>query len=464
LSIKIVDFCAYSLLAILSIHACQQPDKNASTSQPNILFIAVDDLRPELGCYGAQHIHSPNIDALAAKATLFNNSYCNIPVCGASRASILTGLRPTMTRFKVYYTRADEDAPDAETLPGVFKKNGYTTISNGKVLHVREDSKSDWDEIWRGRGASPRDYLTQENQLLDSGDGRGNPVENIDVKDTAYVDGKTLLKSIEDLKQLKDSHQPFFLAVGFLKPHLPFNAPKKYWDLYNRDEIKLPENRFKPTDVPKEAWHTSGELRHYNGVPEEGPVSDSLATTLIHGYYACVSYTDALVGQLLQALNDLGLAKNTIVVLWGDHGWNLYEHGLWCKHSNYRTSLKAPLIVKIPDQQQGFARKEMVEFVDIYPTLVDLCGIEAPSHLQGNSLRPLLNNSEDHPWKDRVESVWHNGFTYTTDHHTYTEWRSQTDSIEGQMLFDHQSDPDENINIVDQKESQSVIDTLSPIF
>jgi iduronate 2-sulfatase len=431
---------------------------------PNILFIAVDDLRPELGCYGQSHIHSPNIDKLADHGTLFLNSYCNVPVCGGSRASLLTGLRPTLNRFKLYYTRADEDAPEVTTLPGIFKQHGYTTISNGKIFHHRDDSQADWNEIWRGKGTSPLDYITPENISLDTIEGqRGFPFERTMAHDTAYIDGKMTEKAIQDLKRLKEEGNPFFLAVGYLKPHLPFNAPNKYWDLYPKEMIELPPNRFFPTDVPSQALHNSGELRAYHSVPPQGPVSDSMAKTLIHGYYACVSYTDALIGQLLEALERLELDQNTIVVLWGDHGWNLYEHGLWCKHSNYRTSLKAPLIIRLPGQKSGSVRNEMVEFVDIYPTLTELCNFTAPDHLQGMSLKPLLMDSRV-DWKDRVESVWRNGFTYTTNAHAFTEWRTEADSITARMLFDHVSDPGENVNIAEKEGNEKIMESLSPII
>ncbi len=442
------------LLWVSIFFSCQQNPERP----PNVLFIAVDDLRPQLGCYGASQMHTPNIDRLATRSTLFLNSYCNIPVCGASRASLLTGLRPTYTRFKNYYTRADEDAAGITTLPGLFRNQGYTTISNGKIFHIKEDSAGDWDEIWRASGRSSRDYLRPENIRLDTlPDSRGYPFEAIEIADTMYKDGKMTEKSIRDLKRLKSSSNPFFLAVGYLKPHLPFNAPKKYWDLYHRESIELPSNRYQPDDVPSQALHNFGELRHYSGVPAEGPVSDSMATTLIHGYYACVSYTDALIGKLLDALDNLGLAQNTIVVLWGDHGWNLYEHSLWCKHCNYRTSLKAPLIVKKPGQDQGYQRSEMVEFVDIYPTLQQLCALPDPGHLEGNSLIDLLGPEQPSDWKKYVESVWHNGFTYTSNQYAYTEWRSENDSIEAQMLFDHQVDPDENQNLILAGENQDAL-------
>ena len=459
---KLSESFLVSLLFISLITSCAEKE-NEEFSTPNVLFIAVDDLRPELGCYGADHIISPHIDRLASQATLFENAYCNIPVCGASRASLLTGLRPTLTRFKSYLTRADEDAPTAITLPALFRRNGYKTISNGKIFHHSDDSADAWDEIWRPKGISWRDYQDPQNIQLDTTEGmRGPPFEDGDVEDGSYNDGKTTEKSIADLKKLKQEGKPFFLAVGYLKPHLPFNAPRKYWELYDSTSIELPENRFRPSDVPSQALHNFGELRHYSGVPAEGPVTEAMAKKLIHGYYACVSYTDALIGKLLTTLDELDLDDETIVILWGDHGWNLLEHGLWCKHCNYRTSLQVPLILKTPDQRQGLRRSEMVEFVDIYPTLQELCSLPDPGHLQGNSLLPLLNEGTRQTWKSSVESIWHNGFTYTTHEYAYTEWRSENDSVLARMLFSHQEDPDENKNLLHDNEAipQAVHDIL----
>lgn len=442
-----------AIVGILTILSFSEKRSKLQVNPPNVLFIAVDDLRPELGCYGAGHIHSPNIDALAEGGTLFQNAYCNIPVCGASRASIMTGIRPTLHRFKSYLTRADEDAPDIITLPALFKANGYTTISNGKIFHNPDDSRDGWDEVWRPSGLSSRDYLLAENIGLDTAAGtRGWPYESADVPDNAYRDGKMTEKSIADLKLLSEQDKPFFLAVGYLKPHLPFNAPAKYWEMYDPANIELPGNSERPTDVPRQALHSFGELRAYSGVPPEGPVSEEMARNLIHGYYACVSYTDALIGDLLNTLEELELDEETIVILWGDHGWNLLEHGLWCKHCNYRTSLQVPLILKVPGKE-GQMRDEMVEFVDIYPTLQQLCQLPDPGHLQGNSLVPLLDAGSMPSWKKSVESVWHNGFTYTSHDYAYTEWRSESDSILAQMLFDHRSDGDENINLMDGSDS-----------
>ena len=429
---------------------------------PNILFIAVDDLRPELACYGKELISSPNIDLLAAEGTRFDRSYCNIPVCGASRASLMTGLRPARNRFLTYLTRADEEAPGITTLPGHFRNNGYHTISNGKIFHHDDDAADSWDEIWHpvSNSSSWRDYALNENILQDTADRfRGPPFERADVQDTVYMDGKTAEKTIGDLKKLKELDKPFFLATGFLKPHLPFNAPEKYWKIYD-GKVSLPDNNHPPENAPKESLHNFGELRAYAGVPPDGPVTDEFARELIHGYYASVSYTDALIGKVLEELKRLELDRSTIVILWGDHGWNLREHGLWCKHCNYETSLHTPLIVKVPGAKQLGASSEIVEYVDIYPTLCELAGLELPEHLQGNSFRDLLYD-QDAKSDGVAICQWFAGITTIRENWFYTEWVNDKDSSYARMLYDHRVDPAENVNISEDPSYAETIDDLS---
>jgi len=394
----------------LLLMACQSSEKELE--KPNILFIAVDDLRPEMNCFGASYIHSPNLDQLAKEGMIFTEAHCNIPVCGASRASLLTGTRPTRFRYLDYPTRAEDDYPGVLSLPKHFKDKGYHTISNGKIFHHRNDLADSWNEIWAPTPSlAPGDYFLPENVALANREGlRGPAYEHADVPDSVYRDGKLALKAISDLRKLKEMDQPFFLACGFMKPHLPFNAPSRYWDLYERSSIHLPENRYAPENAPPEAQHQFGELRKYWDIPREGQVSDSLARTLIHGYYACVSYVDQMIGMVLDELKALDLDKNTIVILWGDHGYNLLEHGLWNKQCNYRTSLRSVLMLKVPGETNGAKCEAMVEFVDIYPTLCELAGLELPEHLEGLSLAPLVNDP-GMEWKDFVISKWFDGLT-----------------------------------------------------
>lgn len=440
--------------------------------QPNVLFIAVDDLRPELGCYGHKIVKSPNIDKLASQGTLFTNAFCNVPVCGASRASLLTGIRPTRERFVTYYTRIEEDAPNATTLPLHFKQHGYHAISLGKVAHHREDVAEHWsEEPWRpdypqnGEQKNWRDYQSEQNKRIaaEQENGRAWPYEWPEVPDNAYFDGKIADRAVQDLKRLSASDTPFFMAVGFLKPHLPFNAPKQYWDLYSEEDIHLPDNYYRPEHAPDAAIHNFGELRNYYGVPKTGPVSDEMAHTLIQGYYACVSYTDAQIGKVLQALEESGEADNTIIILWGDHGWNLGEHTLWCKHCNFKTSLRAPILLKAPGTSNQQKSAELVEFVDIFPTLCELANIPEPEQCHGTSFAPLLKNP-NLPWKSAVYSRWINGETVKTKRYAYTEWTNDDGERYAQMLYDHQQDPNENVNVVDKPEHAALVKELQEML
>ena len=431
--------------------------------RPNILFIAVDDLRPELGCYGHPKVQSPNIDRLASEGTRFTNAFCNVPVCGASRASLLTGIRPTRDRFVTYYTRIEEDTPEATSIPQYFMNQGYHTLSLGKVAHHPDDILTHWSEPpWRPDYPDDltvqknwRDYLTEENIRIgkERGDESAWPYEWPDVDDNAYYDGQIADKAIQDIQRLSNKTEPFFLAVGFLKPHLPFNAPKKYWDLYNEEETNLPDNYYRPQNAPDAAMHNFGELRAYYGVTAEGPVSDAMAKKLIHGYMACVSYTDAQIGRVLDALEKSDEADNTIVILWGDHGWNLGEHALWCKHCNFKTSLQTPLIVKAQGKQENQQSPALTEFVDIFPSLCELAGLPIPRQCEGSSFAPLLEKP-DRPWKEAVFSQWHEGATIKTNRYAYTEWTDDNSKSYAQMLYDHRTDPDENMNIADLPENK----------
>ncbi len=433
---------------------------------PNVLFISIDDLRPELGCYGKEMIHSPNIDRLAESGTLFERSYCMVAVCGASRASLMTGIRPARNRFRGYKCYAMKDAPDSVPLNTHFKNHGYYTLNNGKVYHHAKDHNDGWSKsAWRPPGIGPGrgNHALPENQkrIEETGNPRGIPWECAEVDDSLYKDGITADKSIEDLRRLADQEKPFFFAVGFVRPHLPFNAPKKYWDLYSREEIELPENlRYTPKNAPDASIHNFGELRAYIDVPKKGQLSDEMAKSLIHGYYACVSYTDAHVGRLLDELEKLGIEDETIVVLWGDHGWNLGEHTLWCKHCVYETSMQAPLIIRAPGMPENNRVASLVEFIDIYPTLCELADLPLPEHLQGRSLVPLLKDSGA-VWKDAAVGRYGIGETIRTDRYRYSEFLDKQGDLIGRMLYDHREDPRENVNIVDRPEHEKLVKYLA---
>ncbi len=435
--------------------------------RPNVLFIPVDDLRPQLGCYGRSRMVTPNIDRLAREGVMFERAYCQVPVCGATRASLLTGIRPTRGRFVDFATWADEDASGALTMPEHFRDHGYLTISDGKVFHHRTDcAERSWSEDpWHPMpaGGDWRNYVLAESGAGQGSRGAGKPFECADVPDNAYYDGQIAERAIRDLNRLAQEDGPWFLAAGFLKPHLPFNAPKRYWDLYRPDDVNLADNPYQPEGAPDRAMHNWGELRQYLGIPADGPLPDELARDMVHGYYAATSYTDAQVGRLIDELDRLGLAENTVVVLWGDHGWQLGEHGLWCKHCNFDTSLNAPLVVRYGAMGGQPASPALVEFADVYPTLCDLTGLPLPDHLEGSSFAPLLEDP-GREWKRAVFSRWHAGESVRTDRYLYTEWTDDDGAVTDRMLYDHDLDAAENRNISEQPGNADVVAELSGLI
>ncbi len=467
--IKTAGMSTFALNLPFLVNSCKT---TPAKEKLNVLFIAVDDLRPQLNCYGHKQMISPNIDRLASEGTLFKRSFCQVAVCGASRASLLTGTRPNRNKFLIYSTRADEDAPDVTTLPEHFKANGYHTISNGKVYHHIDDNLDGWSEYpWRVKGEHK--YQIPENVKINKqnkdqagrrGPNRRGPAfEAADVPDELYPDYQMTDKSIADMKRLKQLNKPFFLSVGFARPHLPFNAPAKYWDLYNHEEIDLADNPFRPKGAPDIALHNWGELRSYHDIPKKGSVSDETAKDLIHGYYAATSFVDAQIGRLLDSLEEMDLRKNTIVILWGDHGWQLGEHGMWCKHCNFETSLHSPLIISAPGFKGGNVSNALTEFVDIYPSLCRLNGLPLPEHLEGISFVPLMQDPE-RPWKKAAFSRWKTGDSVRTDRYRYTEWTDDDGDKVNRMLYDHQADPNENVNIAELPENRELVNSLSKML
>ncbi len=450
------------VLVFLSFKTTRENEEKTSISKKkNILFIMVDDLRPELNIYGENKISSPHIDALAKSGVVFNRAYSNVPVCGASRASLLTGIRPTSKRFLRYNASIKKETPNALNLVKHLKNEGYTTISNNKITHLKYDIE-EWDEEWYPSSKKWRNYISKENILLESNGKHGYAYESPDVDDDAYNDGETANKSIQDLKNLKATGKPFFLAVGFVKPHLPFNAPKKYWDLYDSKKIELPKNNQFQANVPNRARHLWGELRYYKDIPKKGQVSNEMAKKLIHGYYASVSYVDAQVGKLIKGLDDLGMRENTTIILVGDHGWSLMEHGLWVKHSNFEVALQVPLIISDSDIQKNKKTNSIAELVDLYPSICDLANISKPAHLEGNSLTNALQNPSK-IFKNKAYARYQKGETLIADNFFYTEWQINDKTI-AKMLYDHNTDPDENRNLAVEDQYKIVMDSLSNIL
>lgn len=436
----------------------------------NVLFIAVDDLRPQLGCYGNTQVKSPNIDQLAASGLLFERAYCQQAVCSPSRTSLLTGLRPDSTHVYDLVTHFRTTVPDVVTLPQHFKNNGYQTAWWGKLFHAALVDPISWTQ--QGHQMEPaanwRAYVTEEAKATaEQNKGAGPAFEIAEVPDNAYPDGQIAEKAIASLRQLKG--KPFFLAVGFYKPHLPFNAPKKYWDLYKTSDFRVPELQSAPENAPALASTGWGELRSYAGIPAQGPMPDEQARQLIHGYHACVSYTDAQIGKVLNELKRLGLDKNTVVVLWGDHGWKLGEYGQWAKHTNFEIDTHAPLIARIPGMKaRGKKTSALVEFVDIYPFLCDAVGLPKPAHLQGTSFMPLLSKPAMN-WKKTAFSQYPRaggvmGYSMRTDRYRYTKWLKPDGTVVATELYDLQKDPGATNNVAQDAAFKNALPELDALF
>ncbi|WP_414661727.1 sulfatase [Horticoccus sp. 23ND18S-11] len=462
----------------------------ADSARPNVLLICVDDLKPLLGCYGDPTSKTPNIDRLASRGTRFDRAYCNQAVCSPSRNSLMTGLRPTSTGIYDLPTNFRVATPDAVTLAQYFQREGWRTESMGKIFHRGhgnfEDTASWSVPHWT---SSTGTYITKEALAIkasgmasqtgpavakgEPGDkgyrpanANGPAVEIADAPDNAYPDGQVADEAIKRLQAAKQNPgQPLFLAVGFVKPHLPFSAPRKYWDLYDRAALKLAPVQTAPVGAPSYAPTSWGELRAYAGIPADGPLSEATQRELIHGYLAATSYMDAQVGRVLDELDRLALSANTLIVLWGDHGWHLGDHGQWCKHSNYEEATRIPLLVIDPRQgRPGTSSRALVETVDIYPTLAELAGFAAPNvpqQLDGRSFAAVIRNPSS-ATKDAVFQVYPRsrpgdgailGRSVRTDRHRLVEWKKPgaapaTAELE---LYDYVADPLETRNLASEQ-------------
>ncbi|HEV7282982.1 MAG TPA: sulfatase [Pirellulaceae bacterium] len=445
--------------------------------RPNVLLICVDDLKPNLRCYGDELAKSPHLDALAKRSVVFDRAYCNQAVCAPSRNALLTGLRSTTLGIYDLGTNFRKSRPDAATLPQWFKQHGWRTEALGKIFHVGHGNHEDpasWSvPHWKAdviAYALPESRsnagLTREEALFAGRSAQGLPrgaaYESADVEDEAYPDGALAEEAIRRLQSASEKpDEPFFLALGFVKPHLPFCAPKKYWDLYDRDRFELAEVRQPPEGSPSYAPQFGGELRQYRDIPEKGPLDDDLQRTLIHGYYACISYMDAQLGRVVDELDRLGLAENTVIVLWGDHGWHLGDHGMWCKHTNYEQAARIPLMIAAPGAKTGSRSGGLVESVDLYPTLCDLARLPRPDGLDGQSLTPTLRDPAA-ATKDHIVHVFPRhapgvgpviGRAVRTERHRLVEWKKPGAPPESAELelFDYQEDPLERKNLAAER-------------
>lgn len=484
-------------LALLLLTACSPPPR------PNLLFIAVDDLRPELACYGADYIHSPNMDQLASEGFLFTNHYVSVPTCGASRFSLLTGNYP-VNAIQIGNDAIHKEISDLPELEKPeswvhhLRRNGYYTVGIGKISHYADgllygytDSVSNnpelphsWDEMLFDAGK----WETGWNAFFGYADGSNRqsmnrqvkPYEGADVDDQGYPDGLTTQLAIIKLAELKhrtsniEHPEPFFLAVGYFKPHLPFNAPKKYWDLYDESDIPLSPIPGIPTDINKASLHNSGELNGYQLGDEkaslDGPISDEYAQKLRHAYAACVSYIDAQIGILLDELNKLDLTDNTHVIIWGDHGWHLGDQNVWGKHTVFDWATRSSLIIykaegkrqkaKVSFKAEGARIDQVVGTVDLYPTIMELCGIDMPHETDGRSLVLLMDNPDDSSWENHAFSYFRNGISLRNERYRLTRYfRKQQPVIE---LYDHFNDPYESRNVAAEK--PEIVDSLMVIW
>lgn len=460
-----------STFAIL-VCACNNPTKANRDHPPNVLLICVDDLRPELGCYGNPIIQTPHIDRLAYSGYVFNRHYVQSAICGPSRSSLLTGKVSQQWDPWKDLRESGMEPSSPVALPHLFRRSGYRTIGIGKITHepggVMDEAQRtaqipfSWDTTYTavGKWETPwRSFFAYAN-----GDAHNTamrigmetphiPYEAGDVDDEGYPDGLNAMEAIKQLRMLKESDVPFFMALGFYKPHLPFNAPKKYWDLYDRDEIPLAENNFIPENAdPRYCINKSPEVTtHYPWPDGPGIVSTESALTLKHGYFACVTYVDALIGKVLDELEQLDLVGNTIVVLWSDHGWHLGEHTMFGKMSNFEIATRSPLIIRAPGlEAKGRKLNQLAESIDLYPTLAELCGLAYPDDLQGHSLVEIMENPEN-KGQDFARSFYYRnhalGRSIRTERYRLVRWATESDSVVAMELFDHQVDPNENRNI-----------------
>ncbi|MGP1990461.1 sulfatase [Zobellia laminariae] len=420
-----------ALICVGLLFSCKNtttPVEKEKAKQPNILFLAIDDLRPELGVYGSDIAITPNIDALAQDGLRFNNAYCQQAICSPSRASLMTGARPETIQVIENFTYFRDKNPDIVTLPQHFKNNGYEAVYTGKIYHgkyndpelswSREPVKMNKTDVKFGFKLPENIKMQKENsaamvakygeKALRNGLGKGPSYEFADFPDNAYEDGFNTELAIATMKDMlqENPEKSFFLGMGMKKPHLDWIAPKKYWDMYNEADIKLAVQDSAPKDGATMGLHASFELRARAGIPKKGDISPEQALKLKHAYLACVSYVDAQIGKMLSALDDAGIKDNTIIILWSDHGWHLGDMGIWGKATNYEIATRVPLIIWTPDmakETRGKSTDALVELVDMYPTLCELADISKPNTLEGQSFAPLLSDPEQE-WKTAVFS------------------------------------------------------------
>lgn len=462
------------------------------SAKTNVLFIVADDLKPEFSVYGSK-LPTPHLDQLANEGTSFSKAYCQLAQCTQSRVSLLTGKRPDTTRVWNIKSRMRQLNPGILTLPEHFRKNGYTTAAIGKVFDprsVENRQNSDepswtlpWLPSWKldynvSTGKPTAFYQNPETKKLIKGNPGYNelkqilidneawmPYESEDVPDDAYSDGAIANQAIKYLKQFSKSPEPFFLAVGFKRPHLPFVAPKKYWDLAEAS-VEIAEFQEHSKNGPAISYHSFGELRTYSKTPLSGPVAPDLEEKLVHGYFACTAYVDAQVGKIIESVKALNLNDNTLIVFWGDHGFHLGDHGLWCKHSNFEQATRVPLIIKVPGGVVNNPHARPVELLDVFPTLCELSGIATPEGLEGLSLASIVKSNKPNKKGFAISQYPRGkamGYSIRNDRYRYTEWLNEekdTNNPIATELYDYDNDPLETINLSGDANYQSVINSM----
>ncbi|MEX1028212.1 MAG: sulfatase [Candidatus Paceibacterota bacterium] len=474
-----------ALLVLSALMAMLCSPAFADDKPLNVLFLSIDDLRPELGCYGVERAHSPAIDELAQRGLVFDRAYCQIAQCNQTRASMLTGLRPDTIGVHDLTTHFRDSVPDAVTMPQWFRKHGYHAQSYGKIYH-RSDPES-WsaphgfpdrgDNLEAMIGPNPGELKRWlRNEAAKAGVDLPEPTDHWkptpaygpldDQLEPTLTDATIARHGVEVLGEMSKLDEPWFLAIGFIKPHMPFVTPQRYWDLYDRDSLEI-VNDGPPRNVPPVALHHWPELRGNNyGLPPEGPMPDHLARNMTHAYLASVSFVDAQVARVLAELDRLGLRDDTIIVLWGDHGWQLGDHGCWSKHTVFEAATRSPLIIAMPDgKAAGRHTRSIVEFTDLYPTLCELAALPLPDKLDGVSFSHLLDNP-DAPARDAALSQWDRGgfrgYAIRTDRYRYVEWLADLGKgpVKFRELYDHDTDPSEMNNIAADAEAK-LLDELS---
>ncbi len=450
----------------------------AAADHPNVLLILVDDLKPAMGCYGDSVAQTPNLDALAARGMRFDRAYCNQAVCAPSRFTLMLGSHSTSTGLYGLGSQLRQIIPDAVTMPQHFARRGYRTESLGKVFHIGHGNNGDpesfsvphfHDKVIEylepestagGKLTREEAYFTNQRLGQIRSLPRGAAFESPDVEDTEYADGRVAAETIKRLQAAQRRRQqngtPFFIAAGFARPHLPFSAPQKYWDLYDADQLPMPEFEQLPAGAPSVAGKRGGEITNYAPVPEQGPIDDPLKRQLIHGYYASISFVDAQIGKVINQLDRLKLAENTIVVLWGDHGFHLGDLGIWTKHTNYEQANRIPIVFVAPGvAKPNTSTGQLAESVDIFPTLTELAGLPAPDGPQprdGVSLVPVLKDPavrvRDHAYHAYPKGKL--GRAIRTERYRMVAWGTPEDNSVEYELYDYQADPLETVNLADK--------------